>query len=34
MNTKLDETGLPATAIPAHCPFDVEQALDADYWPN
>jgi len=30
----LDETGLPPTAMPAHCPFDVEQALDADYWPE
>lgn len=30
----LDETGLPPTAMPAHCPFDVAQALDADYWPE
>ena len=30
----LDETGLPPTAMPTGCPFDVAQVLDADYWPE
>jgi hypothetical protein len=30
----LDETGLPQSALPTDCPFDVAQILDADYWPD
>lgn len=29
-----DETELKATAFPAQCPWSLEQALDAEYWPG
>jgi len=28
-----DETGLPLSSFPASCPWSLEQALDADFWP-
>ena len=30
----LDETGLPATALPYTCPWIVTQILDNEFWPE
>jgi hypothetical protein len=30
----IGETGLPERAIPAACPFTIEQVLDPGFWPN
>ena len=30
----LDETGLPATALPQNCPWTVTQILDDEFWPE
>ncbi len=30
----LEETGLPDLALPAACPWTVEQILDPDFWPE
>jgi Domain of unknown function DUF29 len=29
-----DETGLPLSTFPEHCPWTAEQILDADFWPD
>jgi hypothetical protein len=29
-----DETGLPLAALPATCPWTVEQVLDSEFWPQ
>jgi hypothetical protein len=30
----LDETGLPATALPQHCSWTVTHILDDEFWPE
>ena len=30
----LDETGLPATALPQNCPWTVTHILDNEFWPE
>lgn len=29
-----DETGLPAELFPTECPFNIDDVLDPDFWPN
>jgi Domain of unknown function DUF29 len=28
------QTGLPLATFPAQCPWELDQVLDADFWPN
>jgi uncharacterized protein DUF29 len=28
------QTGLPLTTFPEHCPWKLEEVLDADFWPD
>jgi hypothetical protein len=29
-----NETGLPPSVFPAECPFDLEEVVDGDFWPE